>query len=266
MKKLIRNSVYETNSSSQHSISISTDNIVYDTIYPDDMGNIILYFCNDSYGWEFVKYNSPIDKLGYALGSGVDNELLCSIVKEHTGANLVILENQDIIIDHQSYGVLNDMCLDREGLKNFIFNKNSWLFTGNDNSSIDLSFYDVGIYKDDDTFDNDYHYKIIIDGVNFEMKKKSKPNLDFISELILQYLNSYQFIIDEQKNITKIDYDWQNLNNEHYSVYFDDEIFEQNKLILIKNSYRRNRLSANDLINDLSNENIFVCNIKIEEI
>ena len=48
-------------------------------------------------------------------------------------------------IDHQSVegGEMNDLLFDTEKLHNFIFNKNSWLFLGNDNSSPPNKFYDT---------------------------------------------------------------------------------------------------------------------------
>lgn len=50
MKKLIRKSVFETNSSSAHSLAFATDisGAVYDTVYPDKDGYVVID-CSDYY-------------------------------------------------------------------------------------------------------------------------------------------------------------------------------------------------------------------------
>lgn len=63
MKKLIRKGVFETNSSSCHSISISHDFTTLDTLYPDEYGNIVLN--GGEFGWEIADYHDPETKANY---------------------------------------------------------------------------------------------------------------------------------------------------------------------------------------------------------
>ena len=129
-KQLIRSGVFETNSSSSHSISIANDTkeFILDTIYPDTEGNILL--CGADFGWQWFKHNDAKTKAAYAAVAFQWNEslmeMLYKIIKEMTGANEVTFDGEGHI-DHDSVGVCPS---DYDQLKNFIFNKNSWLFGG----------------------------------------------------------------------------------------------------------------------------------------
>lgn len=167
MKK-IRHNVFETNSSSTHSLSINDDSILLDTIIPDEYG--IVTINGGEFGWEWEKFNDAYTKASYAL-TGVlyveDRETALStlhdVIREHTLAEVVELvldttkENYDVYIDHQSVedGEMNNLLFDKTRLHNFIFNKNSWLFLGNDNSSAPNKFYD--------TKEKVYKYKLVFD-------------------------------------------------------------------------------------------------------
>jgi len=57
-KRLIRQSVFETNSSSAHSISLGKDTgkqFLLDTLYPDQNGTITL--TGGEFGWDWFKEN-----------------------------------------------------------------------------------------------------------------------------------------------------------------------------------------------------------------
>jgi len=131
----IRKSVFETNSSSTHSIHIDNKTMLMDTsLLPDEDGVITL--TGGEFGWEWERYNDALTKANYASieSSGVNNELLIQAISEQTGARSVNINHINwVYIDHQSQGLLREMNL--EELKNWIFNPNSWLITGNDNSS-----------------------------------------------------------------------------------------------------------------------------------
>jgi len=132
--KTIRQGVFETNSSSTHSISIDENATVFSSITPDKNGNIVL--TGGEFGWEFETYYSPLVKANYCaldIGDNVDEKkMLIEVIKEHTGAKDVIFE-LDGYIDHQSAGTTSDAFESKELLKSFIFGKNSVLETGNDN-------------------------------------------------------------------------------------------------------------------------------------
>ena len=157
MKK-IRTGVWETNSSSCHSLSINDTNILLDYLIPDEYGEVTIE--PGKFGWEWEKFNDAATKASYCL-TGIqyvkDEEVALSnlreVIQEHTLCNQVnlIIPNGDYesksygYIDHQSIdeGQMDDLLFDKTKLHNFIFNKKSWLFLGNDNSSAPNKFYDT---------------------------------------------------------------------------------------------------------------------------
>ena len=130
--KTIRHNVFETNSSSTHSISINADTQLFDSITHD--GTIVLG--HGEYGWEFDTYYSALSKADYCAldmgGDPVKKEMLIRVIKNHTGAKDVIFDLTGYI-DHQSAGTSDDAFKNDETLKAFIFGKGSYLETGNDN-------------------------------------------------------------------------------------------------------------------------------------
>lgn len=165
--KTIRHSVFETNSSSSHSISINNKVELYDSIAPNEDGNIVLY--GGEFGWEWEKYNDSLTKANYCAIDVIGDEdrinMLIDVIKEHTGAKNVILDftmdwNDRFYsyIDHQSCGTSNGAFTSKETLKNFIFNPKSILFTGNDNTTPLPNFYDADV----DTFE----YQLRLEGTD----------------------------------------------------------------------------------------------------
>lgn len=135
--KNIRNSVFETNSSSTHSISLATDfDCLTDTIIPNDNGTITIY--GEEFGWGVDYYNDCRTKLSYLLTAFHDRdesafERVIRIVKEHTGAENVIFDLNEGYIDHQSYDVPFDVLENDEFIRVFLFNPKSQLVISNDN-------------------------------------------------------------------------------------------------------------------------------------
>lgn len=143
----VRHSVFETNSSSTHSISIASGDYVPDIIYVDEEGICRIY--PGEFGWEVESYYDAPTKASYCLtyvktGGGEDNEaLLVRVLKEVTGAKEIQFEKTDFdyhewgYIDHQSHVGEGDACgkafKSEQSLKDFIFNKKSELHTDNDN-------------------------------------------------------------------------------------------------------------------------------------
>jgi len=142
MKTIIRQSVFETNSSSTHSISISEKGDFL-TIHPESDGNI--YLNGGEFGWEIEQYRDPLTKANYCAVDNAGNEerieMLKRVIKEHTKANEVIINantedwnsKYHSYIDHQSNGTSEDAFESEETLKNFIFRRGSVLYTDNDN-------------------------------------------------------------------------------------------------------------------------------------
>src|ERR1035437_5327565 len=121
--KIIRHSVFETNSSSSHSISIADKCEVYQTIYPNGDGEIILE--GGDFGWENDFYSDSWTKANYCAQDGIDDEMLERVIKNHTGAKKVIINLGDYCsIDHQSIGTSEAAFESDETLKRFLFSPN----------------------------------------------------------------------------------------------------------------------------------------------
>jgi len=145
MGQLIRHGVFETNSSSSHSIVVDR-NGDYVGLTPDENNEIVIR--PEDFGWNFDTYQNPEDKLAYLLIYIRDwipvetmkliyTKRLCDMVEEHTGASNVYLsgENGDGYIDHQSVegGQLEEYFQDQGLMKDFVFGRKSILETGHDN-------------------------------------------------------------------------------------------------------------------------------------
>lgn len=148
MKQLIRNSVFETNSSSCHSISVGNSG-VYKGYPVEEDGSVIIE--HGFYGWEKKMYTSVCDRLSYVWiyirdWSGAKSkdflEMFTKVVLDHTGGIEIIEDprpadsysNQGYI-DHQSVEDSDlDFIFESEAvLKSFLFDSKSYLQTDNDN-------------------------------------------------------------------------------------------------------------------------------------
>lgn len=163
MKRLIRNGVFETNSSSNHSMSLSQGNIVYGSISPDWDGVIELN--GGEYGWQTEKHNSAVFKANYLAQAYKDSnsltETLISVIEKHTGAKVSINLDEDGYVDHESVGRFDD--LTEEEIKRLIFDKNSWIFLGNDNNPASKRFFINDTYNEDGSVTKpDYKYRLVI--------------------------------------------------------------------------------------------------------
>lgn len=145
--KLIRHGVFETNSSSCHSLSICKDG-AYEGMTPDSNNEIVLDPCE--FGWGVDDYYCAENKMAYLWiyikdwsGDSSDEfmEIFQKVVCEHTGADRVVMRSSGDkyyeygYIDHQS---VEDRDLDYmfsmpEVMKSFIFNPQSYIHTDNDN-------------------------------------------------------------------------------------------------------------------------------------
>jgi hypothetical protein len=146
MKK-IRHGVFETNSSSSHSISIADAGSLLDTILPDSDGRITLQ--GGEFGWGYEEYSDAQTKASYLAvyaqeycgDSDTYKDLLDKILKEQTGAKEVIYNfsaddghGHWSYIDHQSTDVPQDVFREgEEAIRQFIFNPLSILVIDNDN-------------------------------------------------------------------------------------------------------------------------------------
>ncbi len=164
LKRQIRIGVFETNSSSTHTLTIAgKNNGEYFTVdpkdVPDDPGLAALPGDNKvhvklgEFGWECTAFNNAYDKLSYALTMVVMTECDGQSVYDSKGFNDInkLIQtklncdgitidnypNGDYYIDHQSYDYYSslDDFLNEYGvtLEDFIFDKNIIVITKNDN-------------------------------------------------------------------------------------------------------------------------------------
>jgi len=146
----IRRGVFETNSSSTHSITLSCGDIVQDKLHVNDRNECIIY--TGEFGWEVEAYHDAATKASYALTHAVNlgnsvktAELLYMLrqaIERGIGDDVDIIFDADPTsnewgsngyIDHQSFGVAEDAFRSVNTLHRFIFDRNSVLYTDNDN-------------------------------------------------------------------------------------------------------------------------------------
>jgi hypothetical protein len=201
----IRHQVFETNSSSTHSISITSSAYGILETLPCKEG--IVYLTGGEFGWEWKKYNDALTKANYAAvfanGNPGMTDMLVSVIKEHTGAKDVKFNLSDSLIDHQSSRLENGDALrafnSPDSLKDWIFNPESWLFTGNDNEEDPPNFYDVD-------FGIDYTHQISLEGCDVVEKFESYPTKEQIKDSLKRIAFQHPSCKQYPKSFEIIDY------------------------------------------------------------
>ncbi len=142
--KSIRKNVFETNSSSTHSLCITSNTLL------DQKQNTIGFYLGE-FGWERNKLTSAEDKASYLYTGIIVNELadkLLPKIKEALDANDIkyTFQNSEstnyyYYIDHggELNEFLNDICNDESKLMRFLFSSESFILTGNDNDDSDVN-------------------------------------------------------------------------------------------------------------------------------
>ena len=196
MATTVRKGVFETNSSSTHSISLEQGN-EWDTIEPEEDGVIRLY--EKSFGWEWKMYNDARTKAEYCLTDLVDRELLKEVIQEFTGYEVEFYDNDECYgIDHQSYGTVRGKLHTKEQLTNFIFNKSSLLFTGNDNDEAPYNFYDP--------IEKEYNWELHINNEVFKFEEyPTKDEIEDILDIYLVYYEEFINVDIETETYTIVD-------------------------------------------------------------
>ena len=167
--KIVRNGVFETNSSSCHSLILNGKMDGAKTpIYGE-----VLHIYPESYGWETITYEGVLDKLTYIVSSMISSDnmnslydLLAKIIEENNNIKEIVIvgdsgkysfdavkwrkadefhrkdlfwselenisENEDdICVDHQSAGIYSDLTMDE--IYYLITSDDSVIITSNDN-------------------------------------------------------------------------------------------------------------------------------------
>lgn len=143
MKRQIRRNVFETNSSSMHSISIIGSDRENLDLPADEDGKLVMQY--GEYAWDYERLSTPRQKIQYLLTAfGQDDEGsvqkdIIEVVKEYTGVDLIVEDLDDKYypkgyIDHQSLGVAGEHIGSKKALKDFIFNDKYAITIDNDNT------------------------------------------------------------------------------------------------------------------------------------
>jgi len=205
--KIVRKHVFETNSSSTHSISLSTEDqeTILDTIYPDENGVITVK--GKEFGWDWTKFNDAETKLAYLFQDAPEHyhDHFKEVIMKQTGATEVIFDDKDGYIDHGGQGCSEDA---RYDVRNFVFNKNSWLFTGNDNAEAEPAFYFVPEYKGDKIIEPLFVYELVIDGLKRTTKFIKHPTNEEI-ETAIDFILDHALLADDGTFNTDSSIGWQ---------------------------------------------------------
>lgn len=143
LNKIIRLGVFETNSSSAHTIvlaqSYSAREEIPDSISLldlDESGNLILG--QGEYGWGPDTVSGWYGKADYLALDFQDDEdlldLLRGVIVENIPGDYTVKFVSSGYIDHQSYGCARDAGLTtKEAIKDFLFNPDAYIEIDNDN-------------------------------------------------------------------------------------------------------------------------------------
>lgn len=161
--KLIRNGVFETNSSSAHSLAYGTEYILRGSRWyqptvehdfsnpmyrldavPDEYRGYTFYEWLGEYGWGFDVLTTPQEKFSYLLTQMADTseelhesteyETIKELMDE-IGCNIIPCDNQDGYVDHESYGIVKpSLFKSKKDLITYLFNDNISVYIEDDNS------------------------------------------------------------------------------------------------------------------------------------
>lgn len=154
MKKT-RLSVFETNSSSSHSLTLGKGQLVAVPFTPEQLRSGVIELRVGSYHWEWHRYYSAYEKMRYLLTQLVRNsfedsrrdliaftqekreecgriDMLCRVVEAMSGCR-VELQPGEASIDHQSEGRGMSVFESDKTLHDFLFDETAYIQTGNDN-------------------------------------------------------------------------------------------------------------------------------------
>ncbi len=142
MKTCIRTGVFETNSSSMHSLCIAENTSIIEQPFTDkDLYQGKIHLQGGDYGWGYDELHTPLEKLNYvaqSLYSVYDDRKLqllndsLSLLTEKTGFEFDI-SNISGYIDHQSMDLIEDKFSNPLDIVNFVLDSSSIIIIDNDN-------------------------------------------------------------------------------------------------------------------------------------
>jgi hypothetical protein len=151
----IRGAVFETNSSSSHSVTVSADELADDYGIPKEMlRSGVLRAQIREFGTEWERFYSPGTKIAYlvtqlaggracgASGKDVTRDVrqnsrvdrMLAMIEKCTGCRVEVIGSGSALVDHASAGIGIELLDDPDQLLKFVFGQRSYVETGNDNS------------------------------------------------------------------------------------------------------------------------------------
>lgn len=159
---IIRTGVFETNSSSAHSLAYGTEYILRGSRWyqptmkhdfsnpmyhldkvPDKYRGYTFYEWLGEYGWGYDVLTTPQEKFSYLLTQMADtseelhestNYQTIKEMVEDIGCEIVRCNDQDGYVDHESYGIVNSSLFkSKKDLITYLFNDNLIVYIENDN-------------------------------------------------------------------------------------------------------------------------------------
>ena len=134
----VRRNVFETNSSSMHSLSvIGSDRM---TTLENKDGVVVVSY--GEFGWGYDSLTTPTEKLSYLITQYSEDEDILETIKEavfdYTGLKMVIYESKTDYwekgyIDHQSQGMISEYITDKQSIIDIVFNDKNVIVIDNDN-------------------------------------------------------------------------------------------------------------------------------------
>jgi hypothetical protein len=158
MTKQIRKNVFETNSSSSHSLTLSASDIVAQPFEAHVLRAGVLTLEKGEFGWTWERFYQAERKAAYLFTQIFHDDIpegeaesvtkalreqsrqfdmLCRVIEEHTGVKVLATPGSEGYVDHDSDHVGMDLFHSEEKLRQFLFSPESFLETGNDNSPPD---------------------------------------------------------------------------------------------------------------------------------
>jgi hypothetical protein len=203
IKTQIRDAVFETNSSSSHSVTIDGAELKDFGLDKETLreGVIRVELQSDGYGWEWRRYYKPEHKIAYLLmqlqGGSLPSDLdlrydedhsenfrendsrtdyFLRTIEEATGCKVVVTRDDEDVgygytIDHDSVGKGLEHLGEADEILKLVFGRNSYVETGNDNE------YPPEKIWSDDRGDIQYFEHIYVDaapeGVPFTLSENN---------------------------------------------------------------------------------------------
>jgi hypothetical protein len=133
----IRNGVFETNSSSTHSICISKE-----PVKDENIPTYLNIRTDEEFGWSPDCYNSPEEKAAYLCTVmewcelDAEKEEFLNTLKNEFHIK-ISYKSKNGYVDHsgEAVALVHELLSNTDKLKRFLFNPESCIYTGNDNSN-----------------------------------------------------------------------------------------------------------------------------------